>query len=59
MAEVKKLFTYPDGFDLVGSRSSARSQLGNSVPSLLAEKVVLALHGETAVSAGACRRTRG
>jgi DNA (cytosine-5)-methyltransferase 1 len=46
VAEVKKLFTYPDNFELVGSRSSAQSQLGNSVPPLLAEKVVRALHGE-------------
>jgi DNA (cytosine-5)-methyltransferase 1 len=44
--EVKKLFTYPDDFELVGSRSSVQSQLGNSVPPLLAEKVVQALHGE-------------
>ena len=33
-------------FELVGSRSAAQSQLGNSVPPLLAEKVVRALHGE-------------
>lgn len=46
VAEVKRLFTYPDDFELVGSRSSAQSQLGNSVPPLLAEKVVRALHGE-------------
>lgn len=46
VAEVKRLFTYPDDFELVGSRASAQSQLGNSVPPSLAEKVVLALHGE-------------
>lgn len=46
VAEVKRLFTYPDAFELVGTRSSAQSQLGNSVPPLLAEKVVRALHGE-------------
>lgn len=46
VAEVKRLFTYPDDFELVGSRSSAQSQLGNSVPPLLAEMVVLALHRE-------------
>jgi site-specific DNA-cytosine methylase len=39
-------FTYPDEFELVGSRQSAQTQLGNSVPPLLAEKVVRALHGE-------------
>lgn len=46
VAEVKRLFTYPDDFELVGSRSAAQSQLGNSVPPVLAEKVVRALHGE-------------
>ena len=37
--EIKRLFTYPDDFDLVGTRSSAQAQLGNSVPPLLAELV--------------------
>jgi DNA (cytosine-5)-methyltransferase 1 len=37
--EIKKLFTFPDGFDLVGSRASVQAQLGNSVPPLLAHKV--------------------
>jgi DNA (cytosine-5)-methyltransferase 1 len=46
VAEVKRLFTYRDDFELVGSRSAIQSQLGNSVPPLLAEKVVRALHGE-------------
>ena len=46
VAEIKKLFTYPDEFEVVGSRASAQAQLGNSVPPLLAEKVVRALHGE-------------
>jgi DNA (cytosine-5)-methyltransferase 1 len=52
VAEIKKLFTYPPHFELVGTRSSAQSQLGNSVPPLLAEKVVRALHGETVFPAG-------
>jgi DNA (cytosine-5)-methyltransferase 1 len=43
VAEIKRLFTYPDDFDFVGSRSSIQAQLGNSVPPLLAEKVVRAL----------------
>jgi DNA (cytosine-5)-methyltransferase 1 len=43
VAEVKRLFTYPDNFDFVGNRSSIQAQLGNSVPPLLAEKVVRAL----------------
>ena len=46
VAEIKRLFTYPDEFEVVGSRVSAQAQLGNSVPPLLAEKVVRALHGE-------------
>lgn len=38
--EVKRLFTFPDDFDLVGSRSSVQAQLGNSVPPLLAQRVI-------------------
>ena len=38
--EVKRLFTFPDGFDFVGSRSSVQAQLGNSVPPQLARAVV-------------------
>ena len=40
VGEVKKLFTYPASFDLVGSRASVQAQLGNSVPPLLAETVI-------------------
>jgi DNA (cytosine-5)-methyltransferase 1 len=42
-AEIKRLFTYPDDFELVGSRPSVQAQLGNSVPPLLAHQVVQAL----------------
>lgn len=38
-AEIKRLFTFPDHFELVGSRSSVQAQLGNSVPPLLARQV--------------------
>jgi DNA (cytosine-5)-methyltransferase 1 len=38
--EIKRLFTFPDDFTLVGSRSSQQAQLGNSVPPLLARKVI-------------------
>lgn len=38
--EIKKLFTYGDNFELVGTRASVQAQLGNSVPPLLAEKVI-------------------
>jgi hypothetical protein len=38
--EIKRLFTYRDDFELVGTRASIQAQLGNSVPPLLAEKVI-------------------
>lgn len=37
--ELKRLFTFPDEFELVGSRSSIQAQVGNSVPPLLAQCV--------------------
>lgn len=37
--EMKRLFTFADDFEFVGSRRSVQSQLGNSVPPLLAEHV--------------------
>jgi DNA (cytosine-5)-methyltransferase 1 len=42
VAEIKRLFTYPDDFQLVGSRASIQAQLGNSVPPGLAETVIRA-----------------
>ena len=42
VGEVKRLFSYPDDFQLVGRRASVQAQLGNSVPPLLAEQVVAA-----------------
>lgn len=39
VGEIKRLFTYPDWFELVGSRNSIQSQLGNSVPPSLAKSV--------------------
>lgn len=41
--EVKRLFTFPDAFELVGSRGSIQAQLGNSVPPLLAQRVAEAV----------------
>jgi DNA (cytosine-5)-methyltransferase 1 len=38
--ELKRLFTFPDEFSLVGSRRSVQAQMGNSVPPLLARQVV-------------------
>ncbi len=39
VGEIRRLFTFPDEFELAGSRASVQAQLGNSVPPLLAEKV--------------------
>jgi DNA (cytosine-5)-methyltransferase 1 len=44
VGEIKRLFTFPDNFDLVGSRASIQAQLGNSVPPLLAHKVLSAVY---------------
>lgn len=38
--EIKRLFTFPDTFELVGNRSSVQAQLGNSVPPQLAYRVI-------------------
>ncbi len=40
VAELKRLFTFPDEFELVGTRNRVQAQLGNSVPPLLAQRVV-------------------
>lgn len=42
-AEVRRLFSFPDSFELVGSRASVQYQLGNSVPPLLARRVAEAV----------------
>lgn len=39
--ELCRLQTFPDGYRIVGSRSSAQRQLGNAVPSALAEAIGL------------------
>jgi DNA (cytosine-5)-methyltransferase 1 len=41
--ELKRLFTFPDSFEFVGKRASVQAQLGNSVPPLLAQRVVEAV----------------
>ncbi|BCB86241.1 DNA cytosine methyltransferase [Phytohabitans suffuscus] len=46
VGELKRLFTFPDDFEFVGSRNSVQAQIGNCVPPLLAKRVILALHGE-------------
>ncbi|GAB4066198.1 DNA (cytosine-5-)-methyltransferase [Angustibacter speluncae] len=40
VAEVRRLFTFPDSFELVGTRNRVQAQLGNSVPPLLARRVI-------------------
>ncbi|MDE0115708.1 MAG: DNA cytosine methyltransferase [bacterium] len=37
--ELRRLCSFPDDFDFVGKRASVQSQLGNSVPPLLARRV--------------------
>jgi DNA (cytosine-5)-methyltransferase 1 len=39
VGEIKRLFTFPDEFELVGTRTTVQAQLGNAVPPLLAQKV--------------------
>lgn len=37
--ELRRLFTFPDSFAFVGSRAAIQSQIGNSVPPLLGQRV--------------------
>ena len=37
--ELKRLMTFPDGFEVLGTRRERQLQLGNAVPPLLAEQV--------------------
>jgi DNA (cytosine-5)-methyltransferase 1 len=39
VAELKRLFTFPDDFEFVASRTSIQAQVGNAVPPMLAEQV--------------------
>ena len=39
VGELRRLFTFPDDYDFVGKRLSVQSQIGNSVPPLLAQAV--------------------
>ena len=47
LLEIKRLQTFPDEYEVVGSRRSAQVQIGNAVPPLLAEQVVAALRAST------------
>ncbi|MGI8666536.1 MAG: DNA cytosine methyltransferase [Jatrophihabitans sp.] len=44
VAEVKRLFGFPDDFQLVGNRASVQAQLGNSVAPAVARQVIEVLH---------------
>jgi DNA (cytosine-5)-methyltransferase 1 len=43
LAELKRLFSYPDDFAFVGTRKSIQAQIGNSVPPLVARLVAEAI----------------
>ena len=43
VGEMKRLFTFPDEFGLVGTRASIQAQLGNAVPMKLAKVVARSL----------------
>ena len=40
VAELRRLFGFPDDYEFVGSRASVQAQLGNCVPPLLARQVL-------------------
>lgn len=42
--ELRRLFTFPDDFEFVGTRNSIQRQVGNSVPPLLARQVAERLY---------------
>lgn len=46
VAEIKRLQTFPDRFELHGNRRAQQRQIGNAVPPLLAERVAENLHAE-------------
>jgi DNA (cytosine-5)-methyltransferase 1 len=43
LTEIKRLQTFPDHYEIVGSRRSAQVQVGNAVPPVLAEQVARSL----------------
>ena len=50
MREMARLQTFPDNFDVLGSVSDAQKQLGNAVPSLLAEVLARAIRKQLLAS---------
>ena len=51
--ELRRLFTFPDDFQFVGSRRAVQAQIGNSVPPLFAEALLKDIAGVSAESAAA------
>jgi DNA (cytosine-5)-methyltransferase 1 len=47
VAELRRLFTFPESFAVVGSRAAIQSQIGNSVPPLLGRRVADAVAAVT------------
>jgi DNA (cytosine-5)-methyltransferase 1 len=43
LLEIKRIQTFPDDYEIAGSRRSAQMQVGNAVPPLLAEQVARSL----------------
>lgn len=43
LAEIKRLQTFSDSYEIVGTRRSAQKQIGNAVPPLLAEQIATSL----------------
>ena len=53
VAELKRLMTFPDAFEVLGTRREQQLQLGNAVPPVLGEVVAKGLAGElTRLGAG-------
>ena len=56
-AELKRLMTFPDGFEVLGSRRERQLQLGNAVPPLLGRQVAEGVLSEpTRARRGGARR---
>jgi DNA (cytosine-5)-methyltransferase 1 len=51
VAEIKRLQTFPDDYQVVGTRRSAQIQIGNAVPPLLAERLATALAAQVGENA--------
>ena len=52
VGEVKRLMTFPDEFEVLGSRREQQLQLGNAVPPMMAERIANRLATVLAVAVG-------